>query len=576
MSKFVLGDTSLIGVVVYGWSSSPSWPSARKATAAALSQITREIVLGLQGPRFICGDMNGEDAQLPEFAVWESMGWVELQTLNHHRCHKPPCNTYRGKTRPDRMYLSPELAAHFVSASVEPAFADHDALIGHFDLPWTLESGIRWPMTAKIPWGLVDLPRWTSSPAASPPAFDSCADSTAWYRSFGQAYERSFDGYLTSPTSGKLPAGCQGRGQFLDAQPFTPHPPSVRASRDGEETMAPGFVNQQVVRWFKQLRRIQALVQNCRAASSLATAVEFRLQTWHSILRARGFQMSFVDWWAVRPYKLQGVIECIPQCLPRLTELEDIYTDFRVNYRAFEAWNLRNRREVLKVAVQESARLAFQRVVGKTQVSMDFLTHCQKATLTSVAAGTFEVTTDVDVQVSTDCVCKLDDVPAIVRRVGAACYVIDSDLLLCPGQELSVFTHYTSTEEKLAAVLDFWTTRWQRHAAVPPEQWSRIMQFVSAHLTPLPFSLPPLSVSVWDRAVARFAPRAARGPDSYDRLDLIRMPSSFRHALVDLLTRIEAGTPWPQQLCLGRGHCLPKHAAASEVGTFLSRMYSGL
>ena len=449
-----------------------------------------------------------------------------------------------------------------------PAFADHDALVGHFDLPWALESGIRWPMTAKIPWNCVDLAGWTSEPATRPPDFASPVDPTTWYQSFGRAYEKSFEGHLAAPASNQLPTGCLGRGQFLKAQPFTPHPPSIRASRHGEEAMAPGFVNQQVVRWFRQLRRLQALVQNCRAASPAPTAAEFRLQTWHSVLRARGFQGSFASWWLVRPHRLQGVIDHIPQCLPSLAILEDIYQDYRVNYRAFESWNLRNRQAVLQVAIQENTRMAFQRVVGKPTVSMDFLTHRQTATIMSVAPGNFEVTTDSDVLVPTDCICKLDDVPAVVTRTGSARYHIESDLLLCPGQELCVIQHYTSTAEKLSAVMDFWQKRWQRHANVPPEQWARIVQFTAAHLTSLPFCLGPLTLSEWDRAVTRFAPRAARGPDSFDRLDLVRMPQPFRLALIDLLNRVEAGLPWPQQLCLGLGHCLPKTPMASAVGDF--------
>ena len=97
VSKFYCGETSVVGAVLYGWAPSPSWPSARKATAAILSQLTREVVLGLQGPRFICGDMNGEDVHFSEFAIWESLGWVDCRSCSKVDPKQHPCPLIEGK-----------------------------------------------------------------------------------------------------------------------------------------------------------------------------------------------------------------------------------------------------------------------------------------------------------------------------------------------------------------------------------------------------------------------------------------------------------------------------------------------
>ena len=222
----------------------------------------------------------------------------------------------------------------------------------------------------------------------------------------------------------------------------------------------------------------------------------------------------------------------------------------------------------MAASVQESTRVAFQRVIGKPSGSMDFLLQTQKATITSVARASHVATLDADLQILESSSCKLDGVPAIVKFVGPGQATIEADLLLCPGQELEVTTVVSDTQDMLQQVSEFWHKRWSRHKDLPPDHWQRIMDFVSSHIAPLPFSATPLSVGHWDPILARFQSRSARGADSYDHLDLKRMPVSFKEALLGMLEKVEAGEDWPQQLLLGLGHCAPKHLAAATVGDY--------
>ena len=342
VSKFFWKAGVIVGATVYGWPTSPSWPSAHKATGSLLSQLTHEIVHGLQGPRFICGDFNGTD--FVDFDLWISCGWVEIQSLWEHISGQSPTPTYKGKTRPDRCFLSPELACHFRTLEVPQLFADHAALIGHFDMDFFEKPGLRWPMVTKLPWENIGLDSWHQSAHPTPPSVDSEHDLTAWLKSFSAVFEDSVQPHCSEcPTTG-LPRACRGRGQALKPKPYSPLPACPKQSRHGEVKLAASFVSQQVAQWFRQLRRIQALLQNYQAGNDSPGSVLFRLQTWQSILRAKGFAGSFSIWWTVRPHKVQGVVSELPRNLPSCLVLADIFLDFQTNFKAFESWHARQRR----------------------------------------------------------------------------------------------------------------------------------------------------------------------------------------------------------------------------------------
>ena len=134
-ANFQVGHHHILGVVLYAWSPGPTWPRAREATRTLLQFLTNEIVLGSQGCRYISGDFNGTEEDYPELQHWIAAGWQEIQQLQLN-CHGDlPSPTCKGRTSPDRIYVSPELARHFQSCQVQDLFADHSVLTGFFDFP---------------------------------------------------------------------------------------------------------------------------------------------------------------------------------------------------------------------------------------------------------------------------------------------------------------------------------------------------------------------------------------------------------------------------------------------------------
>ncbi|CAJ1440712.1 unnamed protein product, partial [Effrenium voratum] len=69
--------------------------------------------------------------------------------LQQYVTGQPPYLTYRGKSRPDRIYISPELAAVFVTTSFQQQFADHGALWATFQLPDS--PATKWVMVCPQP-----------------------------------------------------------------------------------------------------------------------------------------------------------------------------------------------------------------------------------------------------------------------------------------------------------------------------------------------------------------------------------------------------------------------------------------
>ena len=123
LGRFLWPHLPITGAVLYGWAPGPTWPRARQATQKMLEHLTQQVVFGCAGARFIAGDFNGDESHYSVLQVWQQMGWQEIQDLQFHRTGQGPWPTCKHLTRPDRLYVSPELARFFQSAAVDDIFA---------------------------------------------------------------------------------------------------------------------------------------------------------------------------------------------------------------------------------------------------------------------------------------------------------------------------------------------------------------------------------------------------------------------------------------------------------------------
>ena len=402
------------------------------------------------------------------------------------------------------------------------------------------------------------------------PPFDaSVQSSTEYFHLFGQKYETSLCPFFQPDPAAGLPATCKGRAQIYEPKPRQQHAPRLSSSRQGEESTSSDMLSRAMQRWFTQLRRIQSLLHNLRRDSDNPSAVSYRLLTWQKIKLAKGFTGGFPAWWMVRPVKVHGSPDSLPDNLPSVLELEQIFADFRTNFRTLESWNLRHRTQILKATAGEHAKKAFQMVLGDSEASQVHCFHAERnATVIGVDAATTQVHLDTDLAEDSGSLWFLDDVSATVKKVGPCVFEVQSDRLLCPGQDLRCIRQIDDPEDMAAMLKAFWEQRWNRSVPPSEQDWTRILGFARAYLPRLPFALPPLTISQWDTINRRYKPNSATGPDGFHYLDLLKMPLDFKEALLSLLRSVEHGGRWPQQLLNGFGICVPKHSQAKQVSEF--------
>ena len=567
-STFQFGDSTVLGIAFYAWAPGPTWPKARQATRRTLKFLTEEIIHGSSGFRYIAGDLNGEEEHYPELLEWQQMGWMEVQTLNLQKHNEPRCFTCKGVSSPDKIYISPELVQHFTGCKVQDLYADHSSITCSFELPWTASPWTWWPRASKIPWHAVDFDAWKSQDLMVE-HFDSARhDPSQFFHQLGRQYEDSFSGYLDMELNQGLPNTCRGRGQIYEPKTRSSQAPKLKSSRQGEEKTSSDLICRSLQRWFKQLRRLQSLLHNLRRGSLDPTAVAYRLETWAAIKAARGFHGSFCSWWACRPVQTHG-LGLLPDTLPSTQLLEAIFEDFKANYRAAESWNLRHRAATLKAATQECSRKAFLQLSGDTDHKhIDRFVQVTSSKIATIDPETFTVQLASPLPDLSGAEWDLDRVPAQVQRVDDCTFNIESDLILCPGQELRQSRSVGDTAKMLQMLKDFWAPRWNRDFPPGTQDWTRIMAFAVANLPTLEFPDPEITVEMWDDINLRYTAHSAKGPDSFDHLDLQKMPYQLKSVLISLLNGIENGADWPVQLCQGFGISLPKHTLAQEVGEF--------
>ena len=133
------------------------------------------------------------------------------------------------------------------------------------------------------------------------------------------------------------------------------------------------------------------------------------------------------------------------------------------------------------------------------------------------------------------------------------------------GDEFVQRIFISETNEVLNLFTQHWKPRWNLLSQLSESDWMRIVQFTQAFLPQHQFQLPTIDVTSWRRAVRKFKPKAARGPDGFAKLDLIHMPESYVQEFLNMLHSIEcADTDWPQQLLFGMIIGLAKRQDAHE------------
>ena len=273
-------------------------------------------------------------------------------------------------THRDFIWMSPEVLSLLKQVEVHDFFQEHSTVIAGLSLPDLSVPKYIWPQPGSIPWEEVDVDAWHHEGVHSPVPPGT---PTQWYARFSRSVERSLQGYVTGAPGLALPSKCFGRGQRTEPD-FQQCPALPKASRPGEEALRHDGVSREVIRWFKQLRRLQSYLHSARSRAVSATSAEYRISLWNSIRRAPGFKGGFAEWWRHRGVKLVGAPADLPWYVPHADMAELIFQDFRANFRKLEHWHIGQRIQALKQKYDQTHKQLFQELRQESPPQVDTLT----------------------------------------------------------------------------------------------------------------------------------------------------------------------------------------------------------
>ena len=563
---------AITGAVVYGAAQSPTWKEPKRLTSQLLETCTEEIFLGRKGPRYICGDFNANRMDLAPTHEWYQAGWRELQQAAQEWWHRPTQPTCKMVTERDFMWCSPELLQMLQDVQVlHHRMPDHSAVLGVFKVPTSSPTRTFWPMPHCIPWEQVQHQQWSASVDAQP--FEWKGDMTKAFRSWSQQVETSLNGHL-STSDNRLPPHCGGRGLHVKPKTGKVSAPLMTSARPGEEALRSDLVSPIVHLWYKQLRRMQALLFSLRSGKLVAGAWTFQAQCWRSIVSAKGFKHSFASWWLGRSIRLQNAPSCLPDGLPSLHVMESIFADYRLNFRSFEEWHLSQRKKLLRVKREGSMKALFQTMRPEPHEPLDFLKQEETSSIVEVEPGTDLATIDPPMT-SLVGSWTLNGLPITVavpedyEDVAAHCKLhLYTDRLIIPGQTLTRSRTLTASEDIQQELQKLWEPRWKMVENIPSELWDRILAFSSQKLPKLKIELPDWQPTDLERTLRRGRGLRTRGPDGWSREDVLNLAPHFQRDLTGLFGAVERGAPWPDQTMVGHATCLAKTADAEFAAQY--------
>ena len=245
-----------------------------------------------------------------------------------------------------------------------------------------------------------------------------------------------------------------------------------------------------------------------------------------------------------------------PQFLPDYATCCVLFADFRDNFRKYESWHIRQRQLVWAAHCKHVGDLLQMELRDPAPEQVDSLVVRRQPEIVAVDVPSRQLCLASPADDRGTSEWRLDGLPVQLTPVDGCTYQLSGEFAtlveLSVDSELEQAQLLTSAPDLHQEFLELWAPRWGKHAHYTEADWTRIVEFGKAYLPRGDLELAPIQLSQWRKAVRRFKPRAARGPDAFARQDLVNMCDAQVQQLLDLLTAIETGRcDWPRQLLIG-------------------------
>jgi len=300
--------------------------------------------------------------------------------------------------------------------------------------------------------------------------FDITADSTMAYAQFWQQLETQAQCW--NAQQGKYISRAQcGRAQTLATQTRKWQGSPPKLGREGEVQPKYFGISLQHARYFRQLRRLQALTQLLKKGLASDNAITNAQETWRAIRGAAGFPGGFVHWWAQHGlgFTLASPLQ-LPYFLPALEVVESLFEGFHSFVKAYEGRLAQRRYQYGTERRREDMNLVFQDCKAEPPPVVDTL-------LDRVEVAVEEVRPEDSSVVLVRPVELLHGLPVVIHGHAHEVLVHEHDQVWLSSVEGLAPGHVLTQERVVmtdAAVLDrfrqTWEPRWNKPSHVAPGQ----------------------------------------------------------------------------------------------------------
>ena len=564
------------GVVIYGTPTGGTHAQGKEVTNSLL-ELALDRINQLPGPRFLAGDWNHDLDTLPAVATMHNLGYQDCQDIRANQTGVLPQPTCRGKTRRDFMFLSRELANLFTHCEIDDdTVSDHSAIVCHF-------SGGFDPL--RFAWPLPDPMAWEPLDQRAPVQgtfFQDPANASEDYAKFWRSVEQNNHDArrrLKKP----VVRAMSGRANVTSPQIRSEQVPPLKASRPGDRQ--PQFLGSclQHVQWTKQLRRLQSYVRLAQSAHPTSAHVVHQLQLWTSIRAARGFQPSFPDWWSGRCLGV-GEPTSVPLSPPSAEVARLFYLGLEAELSDLEACLKTSRSHARRLQRATNAHAIYGMVKRDSPAQVDSLVETTAGVVREVDLDESAVVFENPVDFRPDSPLLSESGLLTIIHHEADKVWVDSCHGVEPGMVLSQKKPVGRILELFHAFETQWSLLWNKHADVPPSQWTDILDFAKCNLRPVSVSAPSFTVQSFLRCAKRKSKHSAVSLDGVSRADVLALhPSEVASLLGVFRLAMDFGS-WPQQTLFGYVRSLAKvgmpeqvnHYRPITVFSFLYRIWSSI
>lgn len=541
--------------VVYGYPDSAQHLQRSYQTEVLLDAVITRIAEQAVGPRVICGDLNHGPGELHQLSRLYDLGFRELQDLALTRWGIPVRATGKGAQNIDQVWVSPELQASLLRVQLyDDLWAGHVAVSGVFANHHPSQLRYHWRFPQTFPW-----PKdWQCDYHG--PWTDPTFSYAAMWNHFEFMASKNLGGVSVSQSS-------FGRGATLSHEPRLSHIAPPKKGREGD--IQPKFfgLSLQHNRWFRQLRRLQALVRLLTKMPDHPHLAEHCKDVWRAIRFAPGFGLGFWVWWN------QNVQHCpypdgFPLEVPQVEQAQQMFDCFAKVVRQFEQRLIASRRQHAVARSAKNPHSVFHDCAKEQPAKVDSL-------IEQVQLPIEAVNHDDSSIILTHPVKLLPNQPVVGNGISYEVVVADHDQIwldkldkLEVGQTLLQERIVSSDKDILDAFGQVWSERWQKIHQIPASQWQTIMEFCTRTLPRIHWTFTPWTSGVFRGIVQKKKRRAAVGPDGVSRKDLMALPDSGVQSILQLYRHLEQGGAWPQQLLTGFVSALDKQRGTGGVDSY--------